>query len=343
MRPRVTIRDIALRANVHFTTVSMALRNNPRIGEATRARIKKIAEEMGYRPDAMLSALSSYRASQKTPRYQATLAWINNHPVREQLYAIGLYNDYFEGAKARAAQLGFELEEIWLREPGLTRARVGTILRTRDIRGVLVAPLPVYSSIDLLPWEQLAAVSLSYSLRNPKIHTVVPGQYHAMSTTLKELRKLGYRRIGFACDREFDLRCDNNWQAAFWVDYHAQPLESRVEPLWYGTEPLSEKAFRAWFKSQRPEVLVPSGYMVAELIRRMGLKVPEDVGLAQHNVPHDDTVNSGITESGFRIGAAAVEYLLALLGREEYGVPDMPQQQTVEGCWAPGKTVRKVR
>lgn len=45
---KVTIKDVAKVANVSFTTVSRALSGNPEISEATRERILKICEEMGY-------------------------------------------------------------------------------------------------------------------------------------------------------------------------------------------------------------------------------------------------------------------------------------------------------
>ena len=54
---RVTLADIAKRADVHVTTVSLAMRNHPRLPEETRKRIQALAEEMGYRPDPMMRAL----------------------------------------------------------------------------------------------------------------------------------------------------------------------------------------------------------------------------------------------------------------------------------------------
>src|SRR5690606_18100520 len=54
---RVTLSDIAKQAEVHVTTVSLALRNHPRLPERTRKRIQKIAEELGYQPDPVLQAL----------------------------------------------------------------------------------------------------------------------------------------------------------------------------------------------------------------------------------------------------------------------------------------------
>ena len=60
MERRVSLKDVANVAGVHPTTVSMALRNHPRIPEATRSRLKKLAEEMGYTRDPALVALVEY-------------------------------------------------------------------------------------------------------------------------------------------------------------------------------------------------------------------------------------------------------------------------------------------
>ena len=51
MSNRVTIRDIAAKAGVHFTTVGLALRDSPRLSAATRKKIQKMAAKMGYAPD----------------------------------------------------------------------------------------------------------------------------------------------------------------------------------------------------------------------------------------------------------------------------------------------------
>ena len=45
---RVTLADIAREAAVHVTTVSLALRNHPRLPESTRLRIQKLAQTFTY-------------------------------------------------------------------------------------------------------------------------------------------------------------------------------------------------------------------------------------------------------------------------------------------------------
>lgn len=55
----VRLKDIAEEAGVTVTAVSRALKNKKDIGEATRKRIQKIADDMGYIPDTHASRLRS--------------------------------------------------------------------------------------------------------------------------------------------------------------------------------------------------------------------------------------------------------------------------------------------
>lgn len=59
--PRPTIRDVAARAGVSKTLVSLALQNAPRVAPATRQVILEAAEELGYRRNAAARALGAHR------------------------------------------------------------------------------------------------------------------------------------------------------------------------------------------------------------------------------------------------------------------------------------------
>ena len=53
----VSIKDIAKVAQVSHSTVSRALRDSPLISEETKARVRRIAREMGYSPSAVARGL----------------------------------------------------------------------------------------------------------------------------------------------------------------------------------------------------------------------------------------------------------------------------------------------
>lgn len=53
----INIKDIAKKAGVSYATVSRALNNRPGVNEKTRRDIQKLAEEMGYKPNALARGL----------------------------------------------------------------------------------------------------------------------------------------------------------------------------------------------------------------------------------------------------------------------------------------------
>ncbi|GAC12819.1 substrate-binding domain-containing protein [Aliiglaciecola lipolytica] len=58
-----TIKDIAQEAGVSLATVSRVINNGPKVGDATRKRVKQIMLEMGYRPNANARALVTQRSA----------------------------------------------------------------------------------------------------------------------------------------------------------------------------------------------------------------------------------------------------------------------------------------
>jgi DNA-binding LacI/PurR family transcriptional regulator len=61
MSENVSIQDIARAAGVSHTTVSRALRDSPLIRPEVRAQIQRIADEMGYTPNAVAQSLKGKR------------------------------------------------------------------------------------------------------------------------------------------------------------------------------------------------------------------------------------------------------------------------------------------
>ncbi|MFG2339702.1 LacI family DNA-binding transcriptional regulator [Streptomyces yangpuensis] len=62
MARRPTIKDIARRAGVSESAVSFALNDRPGVSQGTRARIRRVAEELGWQANSAARALSGERA-----------------------------------------------------------------------------------------------------------------------------------------------------------------------------------------------------------------------------------------------------------------------------------------
>jgi DNA-binding LacI/PurR family transcriptional regulator len=335
---RTTQADVARRAGVHRTTVSLALKDHPRIPAATRKRIHGIAEQLGYAPDPMLSSLVAYRTQKRPVAFHGTLAWLVSSADGFAWRDVPHFRDSYEGAVARARRCGFEFESFDLNAAGMRPGRLAGILRARNISGILVCPQRIpHATLDF-PWEKFSAVTFGYGVAEPRLHTVSPAHYLAVRRIMGELWRLGYRRIGLALDGAQNERTDGNNLAAYLVNEHAAHRPLAVPPL---HEPYGNvAALGDWIRRHRPDAIVSGAYYVLDMLRELGISVPEQLGVACPCIPSPDTALAGIFEDWKCLGEIAVDALVAMLNRGERGAPARPQRLHVEGPWIAGRTLR---
>ncbi len=102
-RGRVTLRDVALAANVSTTTVSDSLNGSGSLPEKTRQRVRKIAVELGYRPSVAARSLRNGR----TGILVITMA--PSDVDAESLWHVEYFMRVMAGAAIEANQRGFFL------------------------------------------------------------------------------------------------------------------------------------------------------------------------------------------------------------------------------------------
>ena len=339
MTRRPTIKDVAVLAGVHHTTVSLALRNHRSIPETTRARIRAAAEKLHYRADPVLASLMSYRRGVQPQQRQPVVAWVTNFPLRAQWRRTRVFVEFYEAAAERAEQLGYRLEEFWLREGGMSAARVNQILRTRNITAVMLAPQPAAETeLEDLGWRDMSAVTLGYSLVRPRLHLVSNHQFASMIQLMQCLQALGYRRIGLALPSGLDRRVHHGWLGGYLAEQHSLPAASRLAP-WVFAE-FSSSQLRTWLKRARPDVVISPTERVWNEMPRLGYRVPDDIGMAHPSVSALHDGRSGIDEISGAIGAAAMDLLSGLWQRNQRGIPEDPHRVLIEGHWVRGSTVR---
>ena len=337
LQARPTIRDIGRKTGFHYSTVSLALRDHPRISDSTKQIIREAAKKLRYKPDAMLNALCAYRLMKRPPTEQTVIAWITNHRARTDWRMSACTRDYFDGASQRAKERGYRLETLWLSEPGMTGERMSRILWTRGIQGVLLPPQEHLTRIDL-DWDSLSAVTFGYTLAHPRLHLVSNHEYRTMGTLFAELEKRYYQRVGLVNLREHDKRVDNNWLAAYLVEQTRLEPENQLPPL--VLEEWNTKTFLSWVEHFRPDAIVTRLPEVLLSLRRAGYNVPDDVGVAYHTLDEKSRCFSGMKKNSFQIGVMAIDLLIDMLHRNERGIPGRPYLLMVEGSWVEGNTLR---
>src|SRR4051812_19855777 len=100
------IRKIAKAAGVSHTTVSLALRNHPRVSEQTKRRIQTLAKKMGYRPNALVAALMSHVRSNRRVVAHEVVAFLSGGPTPDWWRGWPSISQNYFGARNRAEQLG---------------------------------------------------------------------------------------------------------------------------------------------------------------------------------------------------------------------------------------------
>ncbi len=335
----VTLAEIAKRAGVSVMTVSRALRNQSNISPDTQKKIQAIADELGYRPNPLVSALMTYRRAAKPVQWHVSLGFITNFSTRDGWKVSRLYQEFYEGVCQSAERHGYSVEHFWKREPGMTPDRLTQILATRSIHGLIIAPLPEAHGELELGWESFSAVTIGYSLTKPLLHRSANHQFRSMRLAMRELRKLGYRRLGLALPASLNERVDRHWVASFLVEQldfeHSVPLFVPDDAQW------NFEGFRRWFDANRPDVVIAHEEVVLDWLKKMGLHVPDDVGFVHLNCADSGGQYAGIYQNGSAIGAVAVDFLIGMIQRNERGMPALPHSLLVEGTWVEGRTVRQ--
>lgn len=329
--------DIALRAGVHITTVSLALRGDPRLPETTRKRIQDLARAMGYTPDPMLSALTVYRNRAKRAHHQGTLAWVC--PPLKKGDRNPSFPSYRHGAEERCAELGYRLEDFNF--SALGGPRLSKVLQARNITGLLLPP-QAHSHVHLeFDWEHFSSICFGYTLTEPRLHLITNAQYSSARIAIKTLRDTyGYRRIGFVTARESDDRTDQNFSAGFLSEQRRFEPENQLPILVLNSLSRDNEIdeFGRWYREHRPDCVVFLHETVPELLRV--LKIPTTTcGQASLSLHEKNGPLAGIFQNDVIIGRKAVDFLIDMIHRNERGIPPHRFKFLIDGEWIGGKSV----
>lgn len=339
MENRVTLRDIAALTGVHFTTVGLALRQDPRVKPATTATVLAAAQKLGYTRNAMLSALSAYRRTHGQ-RFAGVIAYIYNYSPDDyegNLAETTLRNSVSAYAKSQ----GFALETFRLGSTGLNAPQLSRILRARGIQGVLLPPrLPVPGPMPELDWPHLSVVAVGFSITNVPAHRVSIHHAHNMRLCLRKLRERGYRRIGLMLARQFSERSLGTMLGSYLAEQYSQPAGHHVAPLL--VPDVTKPALGRWLRAQRVDCVILPGYPLdaCNWIRELSYKVPDKMGICLISRFGKSEEIAGIDEQNDLLGIAAGKGVVSLLQHNECGLPEYPVYTMIEGRWVDGPTVR---
>jgi len=341
VRNNPKLEDIAREAGVNRSTVSLALRDHPRISVERRQQIHAIAKRLGYRINPLVAALMQSRRSRSRPR-NIVIAYLTNYPTRYGWRPTHHARpDYFPGAVERAAQLGYKVEHFWMGEPGMTPQRMSDILTVRGIHGVLLGRLPPGQQSLQLLWDRFSCVALGRTLVEPDPHRVAEDFFASTSIAMEELVLRGYRRIGLVFTEPDDAPVVGSlWTGSYFAELFKHHLSEITEPLVYEEGADHSKRFASWYRRQKPDAILATRPEAAiQWLIELGLKAPRDVGLASMGLRQPGGRFSGVYCDPAKLGGLAAEILVGLMQRGETGLPEDPYEVLLPGHWVEGETV----
>ena len=272
-RTTVTMRDIAEAANVSVQTVSCVMNNKGSISDAIRARVRKIADERGYRPNLTAKAMRTGRtqtiglviADIRVPFFPELAYWVQRAALSRGYSVVIVDTD---GTAEQTAERILTLKAM----------AVDGVITTETLPAVFDLGLPT--------------VVIGGPVRG--LDSVTSDDAGGGAMIAAHLLALGHRRIGLVTSPR--ASCIPERRAALIAG-----LGGKAEVVWEVTTPASEtisNEIRRMFNEINVTAVVCSHDLIAIGLLRalweMNVSVPEDVSV----IGFDDVQWSAVVSPG---------------------------------------------
>lgn len=270
----VTIYDIAAKANVSAMTVSRVINNTGKISEKTRAKVKRVMEEMNYVPNQTARSL----VLQQTKLLFLLITDITNP----------FYTTLARGAEDAAKKYGYRLlfgnsDESLEKEAEY----VTTILQTR-VDGVLLAPAgdPSLPHLESLRRHSVPFVLLDREVPGVECDIVLGDSKEGARQLVDHLAASGHRRIAIVNGSDSISSARLRLQGYMdGLKLNELPYEEQYvfETSFGSLSDLSE--MEQWLNGLDPlptAILSGNNVLAVEvmrLLRHRGLRVPDDISV----------------------------------------------------------------
>jgi DNA-binding LacI/PurR family transcriptional regulator len=335
----VRLKDIAQQIGVSVMTVSKALRDAPDVSAATKAKIKSLAQQMGYVPDSSAQNLRT----KTTKLFGVIIPSITNPVYARIIFAI----------EERAHELGYDvLLAHSLNKPEREELCIRRLL-SRRVDGLFISPVYRFEAEARIYQEILVRQTPTVLLGPPapfcKTFASVEIEELIASYNLTQyLLKLGHKRIAY-----FTGPSVAPWAHERFEGYRRALREAGMEvddKLVFQAGNTIEDGTKAALQMlnegcdatavQAVSDLVAIG--CADALLSQGLKIPGDISIAGFGniltAEHFRVPLTTIRQPKFRLGIAAVETMMNLIRGEKVQPKRLPAELVERKSTAPPKT-----
>jgi DNA-binding LacI/PurR family transcriptional regulator len=335
----VRLKDIAARAGVSLMTASKAMREAPDVAAQTRARVRLLAQQMGYVPNSMAQGLRN----RTTRLLGLVLSTVTNPIFARTISAIE------EGAH----EWGFDLILAHtLNSPEREEACIRRLL-ARRVDGLFIFPIyrlaPTAAIYDVLLQRQTPTVILGQ--RAPfcaQFHNVESDDLGGGYQMTRHLLELGHKKIAFLCGPP-----GAPWAQERLEGYRRALREAQIEPddrLLFTAGSNMEEGEHAALQMLNESVsmtalqaandLVAMG--AANVFLNQGMKIPRDLSICGFGnllmSEHFRVPLTTMRQPKLRLGAAAMDIMQKLWRGERPESKRLPAALIVRASTGPPKS-----
>jgi LacI family transcriptional regulator len=331
--------EIAQCVGVASSTVSRALRDDPRISPEVRRRVKNAAEHLGYRPNPLVSTLMANRRRRGSGGAVDVIALVTDYGGKSDWRTKEVCRWEYDGIQRRARELGYRIEVFALADYGRDTSRLQATLRARSIRGVLLGFSREQRSNTTFDCSDFSVAALSGYFPGVVADRANFHGFFNVQLALDQIYQHGYRRPTLITPALNNRIANNLWSGAF-LDWERRlPTKDRLEPF-IPCENAGTAEFKDWLYRNDPDSLLVYKFPARKLLDNWGVRVPEDIGLAYLYRTSDEMGNAaGIDGNLDVVGSGAFDLVIERLHANATGTSKHPKEVLITGTWHEGPTL----
>lgn len=328
-----TLKEVAMAAGVSMGTASQALRSTGKTARGTRERIRKIAEQMGYLPNPVVSALAAKRFKDRKREHLIPVVFVSTS-LPQYAGSKLRYHDEIRDCLKRNGY-AFRFERVATKADFVKASRRWY---QQGVQGVIMSGIESKEWMVEAHLEYFSLVKVGARIYHPTVHTVMTDAFGGMELVLGKALDTGAKRIGFVIHQHKEGVRDDVLRRGMLAVYKNSSWKERlVKPHYtYFDEVDAEqrKAFEDWLEQEQPDLIIGHDivqYMLLEAQCQNGKNI-RFFGMSHHShlkVP-------SVIEPTLRIATRAVEWLDSQIRRREYGIPEDPVCILVQPYWNEG-------
>lgn len=302
----VTIKDIAREAKVSYATVSRALSGHAEISEETRERIRKLAKEMGYMPNAVAKGL----VTRSTRTLGLIIPDITNP----------FFPEVAQGIEDSASRNGYQVflcNSNW--DIKKENEYLDKLYGSR-VDGIVIAPVSDVISHIMDINGKIPVIFAAYKPQCENCNYVVTDDFSSAAIAVEYLIKLGHRKIAFIGGEQGTSTDVGRFEGYLsTMDKYGIPVDSRYIKHGQFKQSSGYRLTKAMLTEHELPTAVLAGNDIIALgviqaIEEFGLKVPKDVsviGIDDISYAALDKIQlTTVYQPKYQIGELCVELLL---------------------------------